>query len=377
MRPAASGGAGLTRRQCLAGGLGLAGLAGCASRPPLHLGFLGALSQGAADVGTAGRRGVTLAIEQCNSAGGVQGQAVRLTIEDHGQQPEQAARAFETLRQAGVHAVIGPFTSGMAEVVLPLANAAGLLLVSPTVTSMDFYGIDDQLVRLHRTTRDNASDYALQLVGRGQRRVAVLKDQVNRSFAESWFTEFERALAARGGQVVRAEAFRADDSSNLDGPIKALLATRPDVLLMIANTVDTVRLGQRARLLQPGLPLAAAEWAATENLLELGGDALEGLLILHPFDREDRSPRYQAFALAYEARYSRAPGYASVAAFDAVTVLTQGEARRQPTQSLKQSLLANGPFDGLQQQISFTAQGDTTRKVVFAEVRSGRFVVLR
>jgi len=100
------------------------------------------------------------------SALSVAGRPVRLTLEDDAHDPAQAAAAFQTLRGAGVQAVIGPFTSAMATAVVPLANAAGLLVVSPTVTSMDFYGRDDHFFRLHRTTRDNARDYARVLAAR-------------------------------------------------------------------------------------------------------------------------------------------------------------------------------------------------------------------
>lgn len=40
-------------------------------------------------------------------------------------------------------------------------------------------------------------------------------------------------------------------------------------------------------------------------------------------------------------------------------------------------MLKHGPYQGLQQQISFDATGDTPRKVFFTEIRDGRFVPLK
>jgi branched-chain amino acid transport system substrate-binding protein len=44
---------------------------------------------------------------------------------------------------------------------------------------------------------------------------------------------------------------------------------------------------------------------------------------------------------------------------------------------MKQALIEAGPFDGLQQRIVFDRYGDTNRRVVFTEVRGGRYMVLR
>lgn len=352
-------------------------LPGCHAQQPLHLGFVGTLSRRASDLGESGRNGVTLAVETRNAAGGLAGQPVRLTVEDDGQNARQATLAFEALQAAGVQAVVGPFTSAVAATLVPLAGAAGLPLVSPTVTSMDFHGKDDQLFRIHRSTRDNARDYATVLAARGWRRTAVAMDIGNRSFTQSWLTEFSAAFAAGGGQVVLVESYSGDVDASATALVRRLLQAQPDGLLFLSNTLDTARLAQRSALLAPGLPRAAAEWAATEALPELGGRAIDGLLILQAYDRDDASPRYRAFDQAFRRRFLRAPGYAAVAAHDAATVVMQAHERRQRGQSLKDALLVHGPYEGLQQTIRFDRNGDTERRITFTEVRDGTFRALR
>jgi branched-chain amino acid transport system substrate-binding protein len=357
------------------GGLGVLG--GCSHAPPLHLGFIGTLPQRTSDLGVAGRNGAMLAIEQRNQAGGVRGQPVQLTVEDDGKDPVRASEAFSRLRAAGVQAVIGPFTSDMAAVLVPLAEAAGLLLLSPTVTSLDFHGKDDYLFRLHRTTRDNAGDCARLLARRDQRRVAVAYDLGNRSYATSWLAEFRQALGAAGGEVVLAEPLQAMSEAGSRPLVQRLLDSKPDALLFIAADFEVARLGRLARARAPGIALAAAEWAATDSLLELGGSSLDGLLVLHSYDRDDASPHYQAFDEAFRRRFQRAPGPSSVAGFDAATVLCDAAERRRLGHTMKQALIEAGPFDGLQQRIVFDRYGDTNRRVVFTEVRGGRYMVLR
>ena len=49
---------------------------------------------------------------------------------------------------------------------------------------------------------------------------------------------------------------------------------------------------------------------------------------------------------------------------------------RRDGETLKAAALRSGPYQGLQQSISFDANGDTPRKVFFTEIRGGRYVLL-
>lgn len=137
---------------------------------------------------------------------------------------------------------------------------------------------------------------------------------------------------------------------------------------------EAARLAQQARKQAPQLPIGASEWAATEQLVELGGDVVEGLLIVQNYDHEDNSPRFREFSEAYCKRFQRSPGYSSVSAYDAATVVLDALRKRQGGETLKDALLKNSPYQGLQQEIAFDANGDTPRKVFFTEIRGGRYV---
>lgn len=348
-------------------------LSGCGPDAPLRVGFIGGLSDQNSDVGQSGYNGVVLAVEQINRAGGVQGRKIELIARDDAQSRETAAKAASELAKAKVEAVIGPFTSGMAAVVVPVLAGTETLAISPTVTSMDFYGKDDNLVRINRSTHDNARDYARVMYRRGERRVAVAYDERNRSFTLSWLNEFRKAFAEQGGQLVAEVAYESNAYTDFGAVVGAMLKKGPDSLLFVAGAIDVARLAQQARRQAPGLPIGASEWAASEQLIELGGKVVEGLLIVQNYDRDDDSPRFSEFREAYFKRFQKNPGYSSVSAYDAAMVLFEALSRRSGSQSVKAAVLGNGPYQGLQQRIVFDANGDTQRKVFFTEIRDGAY----
>jgi branched-chain amino acid transport system substrate-binding protein len=347
----------------------------CGSPEPVRLGFLASLSGRIADLAEDTRNGVLLSIEQQNLAGGINGRIIEVVIRDDRSTPEGAAEGVAELAASGVAAIIGPITSSMAVAALPAANKAKVVMVSPTVTSMQLVGQDDYLFRMNATTRDYARMYAdFHYHRTGLRRVAIAMDIRNRAFSQSWLDEFQPAFTALGGEITTVVSFESAPEVAFSDIVEQLVESRPDGLLFIAGTIDVVRLAQQAKRLSLEIPLVAVEWAASEKLHELGGADMEGLHVVESYDRNDSSPRYTAFATAYRNRFRLEPGYTAVAAYEAATVILDSLARRSPDQSLKEALISLGPFDGLQQPIRFDGYGDTTRKGYFVTMRDGRFV---
>ena len=149
-------------------------LAACSEKPvePIRIGFIGGLSGPNSDNGQSGLNGLTLAVEQFNRAGGANERLVEIMAKDDAQSKETAQASANQLVTAKVEAVVGPFTSGMAAVIVPITGQAGIFQISPTITAMEFLGKDDNLYRINRTTRDNAGDYAKVMHSRGQKRIA-------------------------------------------------------------------------------------------------------------------------------------------------------------------------------------------------------------
>ena len=348
-------------------------LAGCAEPPPLRIGFLAELSGRSADLGEAARNGVILATDQYRENGRADKRPLEIIVRDSGQTAESAAGAAQELVAGGVDLIIGPTSSAVVDNILPTVEKAGVVLLTPTASAVKFHGKDDMLFRINLTTRDNGRNYAEHYFAKGFKRVSVAANENNRSFAESWLSEFRAAFEALGGEIVSAPFFDST-SANYTPIVDAMLAPRPDALLFIANAVDTARLSQQARKVAPEIPLIAAEWAGTAQLIELGGRAVEGLMIVQNYNQDDTSERFQAFRSAYAKRFGKEPVFGSVLAHDAATAALDALSRRPGGMSVKEALIKLGPYEGLQQRIRFDENGDTTRVAYFMAIRDGRFV---
>ena len=143
---------------------------------------------------------------------------------------------------------------------------------------------------------------------------------------------------------------------------------------MLSPHAMVIRDGQRREIDAADLVPGDVVALASGDRVPADGDVVEGLLIVQNYDHEDNSPRFREFSEAYFKRFQRSPGYSSVSAYDAATVVLDALRKRQGGETLKDAPLKNSPYQGLQQEIAFDANGDTPRKVFFTEIRGGRYV---
>ena len=355
----------------------LTGLFAC-SPPPIVLGFVGDLSGRVADLGVEGRNGATLAVELRNKAGGVKGRRVELFAEDDQQNPAVARQVVGKLIDLKVDALIGPMTSAMAMVVVPLANQAQLVTVSPTVTTNSLSGIDDYFFRvLPATSRYAKKDADYHFARLGLRRVAAVIDVNNRAYTEGWLTDYRAAFAVGGGQVVDRIDFSSSGGVLFADLARRLLASKPDGILLLANAVDVAMLCQHLRKLNASIPMATSEWAATEQLIEVGGSSVEGIVIAQFLDRQSTQPAFLTFRQNYLDRFGKLPGFAGVTAFDATNTVLDAIEHQAPGQSLKQALLTRQTFAGTQAPVVFDAFGDASHETFLTTVKDGSFVRLQ
>lgn len=349
--------------------------AGCAEKEPVRIGMVAGLSGRVADLGVSGRNGAILAIEQQNQNGGIKGRKIELLVRDDEQNPDTAKKAVAELIGQNVELIIGPMTSSMATAVLPQINASGTILLSPTVTSSSFTGKDDNFLRVCGDTRsysEKAADF--QYLNQNKRTFAAIYDLGNRAYTEVWLKEFRERFEKQGGKTVAMVSFTSGGANTFIDAIRNMRDKRPELAVVIANSVDAGVICQQIRKLAPQQTIALAEWASTERFIELAGQAAEGVYVAQFFDRQSKNPRFTAFREAYLKRFGgKEPGFAELAGYDAALVAIEGLEKRSSGESIKQTLLRIGKFSGTQHEITLDRFGDAMRPTFISVVRNGAY----
>src|SRR3982074_1488369 len=119
----------LTRRQALASAV--AAVASSLAKPaiaakePIIIGYLPALTGPSSSTGIGINRGVQLAVQEINAAGGIDGRPIELIVRDTQSEPTKAVNgAAELIHAHKVSAVLGPVNSGESLPAVPLLARA-------------------------------------------------------------------------------------------------------------------------------------------------------------------------------------------------------------------------------------------------------------
>lgn len=350
-------------------------LAACSKPEPIRIGFVAGTSGRVADLGIAGRNAAILAVANKNAAGGINGRPIELLIRNDEQNPETAKKVVQELIDAKVEAIIGHMTSSMSAATLPLANQAKMLMISPTSTAKELSGKDDYFFRVIAGTEaysTRSAKFHRQILKTS--RMAVVYDLRNRAYCESWFSDYRTTFEAAGGQISQVATFESGTNVHISALVQQLLDSRPDGILIIGNAVDAAFIAQQVRQKNSKIILTASEWAGTEHLIEIGGQAIEGLYLAQFIDRASQAPAYLKFLQDYRNRFSQEPGFAGTTTFDATMVILGALEKKKPDQSVKESILALRDYEGLQDKFSFDANGDTVRKNYLTVIRNGQFI---
>ena len=355
-------------------------LVACREPEPVRIGFLGGVTGKGAGLAVSGRNGFLLAIDQANTTGGIGGRRVETVISDDRMDASQAVANVQKLFAGQVAAVVGPMTSQIAVAVVPEADRARIPLVSPTVSTNQLSGQDDYFLRVYYSNAQAAAMLAEHLAAKPQPpRLAAIYDQDNRAYTEDWLTDFRERYAQLHGELIDTIAFSSTAGTSFRLVVEQALAKKPAGLLLLANAVDSAAIAQQIAKLGTRIPLYATGWSYTDDLLQLGGNSVEGLVIIQSADQESRSPEYQAFARQYRERYQEPPSFPAIHAYDATrAVLTALAKGATDGPQLKAALLALPPMAGAYGTIAFDRYGDLrTPELHLAVVRDGAYRTLR
>ncbi len=348
-------------------------LSSCSEPKPIRIGFVGGLSGRVADLGIAGRNGVILAVEEINRNGGINGRRIDLLIRDDQQKPEVAQAVVTELLHTGAVAIIGHMTSSMSISTVPLMNQAQIVMLSPTTTTTELSGIDDYFLRVLAATNINAAYVADYLAKTGIGTVAAIYDKRNLSYTGSWLRNFSSAFEQSGGKIIKKIEFESGNNIHFSTLADQIIDSRPEAVLSVANALDTAIFAQQLRKKKSRLPLFGCEWAATEKVIDLGGAAVEGMVIDQFFDRDNQQPEFLNFRKNYRSRFAEEPGFATLAAYEAANALFTALRQSSGPTQLKQTLLKIGTFSGVQEDFQLDAFGDSNRPTFLSKIENGKF----
>jgi branched-chain amino acid transport system substrate-binding protein len=363
---------------CLAVALALlSSLVVACSDSPIVVGFSGPQKGKYSDLGVQGRNGVTLAIEEINAAGGVDGRELKLIIRDDASTDEGAIRADRELLDAGVDVIIGHMTSAQSLAALEV-HGDDVVYISPTTSTDRIQGIKDNFFRVVPTLTDlskNLASYAVK--HQGKRRVAFIWDTSNAPFTEPYKDTFAEYFQGLGGEVVGAVPVDSKRQVDWQDVVAILEDMRPDVVVAVTAARDLAVFAQYCRLYKAPWTIMSSMWGFTQELIQTGGKSVEGIFFAVHFSEDNPHSDYEAFKERYQKRFGWEPNFAAAFGYEAVQVLAEAVRRNGgSTRGLEEIIPGMTFSSGIMGPFAIDEYGDVQRTGTIVVVRDGQFVTV-
>jgi branched-chain amino acid transport system substrate-binding protein len=287
------------------------------------IGQYGSLTGTAATFGISTANGIEIATAEQNAAGGIAGTPIRMVVEDDQSKAEEAATAVnKILSRDRPVALLGEVSSSRSLAAAPLAQAAGIPMVSPSSTSPKVTEVGDYIFRVCFIDPFQGTAIAqFAYNSKGVHTVAILKD-VKNDYSVGLAQYFTETFTKLGGTVVGEEAYSEGDF-DFKAQLTNLVAKNPDALFLPGYYTEVGLIARQARELGfKGLFLGGDGWDS-DKLAEIGQDAIVGGFYTNHYSVDDPNPAVQDFIKKYEAKYHAKPDGLAALGYDSAKILYQ------------------------------------------------------
>ena len=148
-------------------------------------------------------------------------------------------------------------------------------------------------------------------------------------------------------------------------------------MLIVASAADTALFAQQVDLLEMDAQLLTSNWAFTNDLIQSGGKAIDGILTIVPHNEDNKSAEYLDFEAKFIERFGRKPNFAAGYGYEAVMVLAEALKKTEGSSTgLAAALLETENFPGVNGKITLDPYGDVVRTLYLLTAQDGQFTTL-
>lgn len=323
-------------------------------------------------------KGLELAIDECNSAGGVKGRTISLKINNNEGDPTRSADAVRQFAaDSTVLAVIGPVTSNNFLAAAESAQLAKIPILSPYSTNPLVTEIGAYVSRICFT--DVAQGRALARYAYHSLRlknIAVLSEN-NNSYSEGLARFFEREFNEIGGNICATASYDAADKTYLPY-LQSIFLRAPDAIFLPGYFPQAKQLLCDVVTMKSSATFLGGDgWESLERL-ELPAEVLSDrfpIFITSHFSLEEMQISAQHFVEQYESRFNYPPNTLSALAYDAAGVVIEAlkRASRLDRDALMETINSTREYPGATGTITLNEKRDALKRVYIQEFRGGKF----
>lgn len=330
-----------------------------------------------ATYGQSGKKGVEMAQEQINAAGGLLGKKVEIIYEDDRGLQQEATTAVEKLIERDkVVGIIGEAVSTNSIAGGHICQEKGIPMITPSSTNPQVTEVGDYIFRvcfLDSFQGDVMARFAINNLK--IKRVAILQDNSN-DYSLGLAQFFTEAFKKYGGEIVINASYQKSDV-DFSAQLTKIGALKPEAIYVPGYYTQVGQIAQQARKAGITVPLLGGDGWDSPSLIEIGKEAMNNCYFSNHYSNQDPDPKIQSFVKAFQEKYKIDPDTTAGLAYDSAQILFQGIKSANSTNgaAIRDEILKTKDYAGITGVISFITTRDAVKSAVIIGIEQGKYVI--
>lgn len=346
----------------------------------IRIGEFASLTGKEAAFGQSSHKGTLLAIEELNAAGGVLGKQIELIFEDNQSKAGESATIVKKLiSRDKVVAILGEVASSRSLEAAPVAQNAGIPMVSPSSTNPAVTEVGDHIFRICFIDPFQGTVMArFALDTLKAKRVAILTS-VSSAYSVGLARYFRETFAGNGGEIAIEQKYSEGDK-DFKAQLTAIRAANVEAIFVPGYYTEAALISKQARELGIGVPLLGGDGWEAPQLIEIGGDAVEGIYYSTHYSPQNRTPAVAAFVKKFQETYNgETPDAMAALGYDSTMVLVDAIRRAGSTEpdAIRDALAATKGYEGVTGRTIIDENRNASKAAVIITVKDGQFQFLQ
>jgi branched-chain amino acid transport system substrate-binding protein len=337
----------------------LLGGAAAFAQQPIRLALVVPNTGPFAVLGTSQQQGATLAVEEINAKGGINGRKIELVVEDTSASPTTAVTALRRALGGKPVAVLGPIIGTQVLAMSPEIQKEGApFLVIPGTVKVTQIG-NPWLFRFQVTdmvARRVVTKFSLERLRKNKIGILHVNDEYGIGGRDATIELLKNEYKL---VPVAVEAYGTTDR-DVSAQLLKIKNAGADVLHVQGNSGDIAVVIKQIRQLKIDIPvIASTGLVAPATLKLLEPEELNGIYVeTAGIPALDPDPRVKEWMKAYEARWQRAPDWFAMQDYDAVMTLAAIMRAKGPDREAIRKALREEKFQGLAGEVVADKEGN-------------------
>ncbi len=332
-----------------------------------------------ATFGTFQKRGIDMAIDEINAAGGINGKKIKhINYDNKSDNDETLAVVNRLISQDNVIAIIGEATSGKSKIGGQVAQQNKVVMLTSSATNPEVTKIGNYIFRA--CFIDPFQGYVMakfMTENLKMKKAAILRD-VKSDYSVGLSDVFISEFKKMGGEIVADISYQEGDI-DFKSQLTAIKAKNPDAIFVPGYYNEVALLARQLKDLGMKQPMLGGDGWSSPDLYKIAKDAINGHYFSNHYTTESTDPKTVDFVKKFKAQFKDDADVMAALAYDATYMMAEAMTKASAAgktmtrESIREEMTKIKDFHGVTGKMSMNENRDAVKSAVVVKVEGPEY----